>query len=211
MVEWWNSIPGDQRVYWYIGIPFTTLFIIQTLLPFLGLGDHGDFGDSNENLGDIHEYLDSDGFQDYTFDDVSSPFRLLTMRNFIVFFTVFSWTGIVLDKFNMNKILEVLLSCGAGFIVSLIISSLFYFIANLTEYGGMDLKNAINAKGEVYLTIPGAKDGVGKVTVIVQGTSRELDAMTNGKTIPTGERVKVIGVIDNQILLVENLVEDHID
>lgn len=189
MTEWWNSIPGPEKIYWYFAFPFTALFIVQTVLVFIGMGDSGDLGDGE--------------FDEHAFEDTSSPFHLLTIRNFIIFFTVFAWTGIIASKSGMNRFLAVVVSIVSGLIVAAIISSIFYFMMKLTENGGMDLKNAVNCVGEVYLIIPAKRKGTGKVTITLQGVSTELDAVTDGRELPTGSKVKVVGVVDNRVLLVE--------
>ena len=65
------------------------------------------------------------------------------------------------------------------------------------------MNDALFQTGEVYLTIPETKRGQGKVHINIQGSMREMDAITEGKKLPTGATVRVIEVIDEKILLVE--------
>ena len=67
----------------------------------------------------------------------------------------------------------------------------------------MEIKNAMDQVGETYLYIPAKRGGMGKVHVKVQGTLRELQALTDDVAdIPTGKVIKVTGVLNNNILLV---------
>lgn len=210
MHEWWSEIPNFQKVFWYIAFPSTAIFIIQNILSILGVisfSDDIDFfndGVSHDiNLEDIsnepHESMD---YADYGNNEKRS-FRLFTMRNCIIFLTVFSWTGITASSSGLNKMLTIILSFLLGLFIMIIVSSIFYFIGNLSENGSMKLTNAINKVGEVYLTVPAKRQGFGKVTIIIQGAYKELDAVTDGEDIKTGEKIVVIGVVQNQQLLVE--------
>jgi hypothetical protein len=46
----------------------------------------------------------------------------------------------------------------------------------------------------VYLAVPGARDGAGKVHLTLQGRLVELQAVTPNDALPTGQRVLVIDV-----------------
>ena len=83
-------------------------------------------------------------------------------------------------------------------------AALFYFMSKLTDSGTLNMKNAIGHLGEVYLTIPGNRNGMGKVQLTVQGSIRTLDAITDDmEAIKTSSLIQVIDVIDQQILLVK--------
>ncbi|WP_315821887.1 hypothetical protein [Paraflavitalea speifideaquila] len=55
----------------------------------------------------------------------------------------------------------------------------------------------------MYLTIPGHKSGKGKIMISINGSMRELDAMTEKERIPSGAVVKVVKIENDNILLVE--------
>lgn len=59
--------------------------------------------------------------------------------------------------------------------------------------------------GQVYITIPATKNGKGKIQISVNGAVHELDAITNGDILTSGEMIRVVQVIDNNLLLVEKL------
>lgn len=194
MAEWWANIDGFEKIYWYFAIPFTLVFTIQLVLSFTGMDDGIDAGDDIDFSGDI----DSDSIFDGTF-------RFFTVKNFITFFTVFGWTGITLYNLGVNKALTTILSTISGIIVMSIVAFLFYSITKLAQSGTLDLKNAIGKTGEVYIPIPGKQDGIGKVHITIQGAIRELDAMTTGKSIPTGKMVEVSSISSNNILIVKEI------
>jgi hypothetical protein len=76
----------------------------------------------------------------------------------------------------------------------------------MTSSGNLDIKNALGKEGEVYLTIPKSKEGMGKIQIKVQDSLRELEAMTESTApIQTREWIKVVGVMNNQVVLVEKV------
>jgi hypothetical protein len=203
LTEWWSSIPPKEKLYWFLAFPFTALFIIQTIMTLVGLGYNGDASGFEIDIdGDGIPDIPSDN-SNYNIQDSAAPFKLLTLRNFIIFFTVFAWSGIAFAKTNMNLILVFVVSVVIGIIVAAVVSGIFYFITGFTESGTLDIKNSVNCIGEVYITIPGRRKDSGKVMVTVQGSLRELDAITDGNELVTGTKVIVTNIVDNRILLVE--------
>ncbi len=190
MSDWWSALSLFDKIIWLITIPATVIFIIEMILTFAGM-------DSNSDLD-----ADFDGDLDSSPGD-SAPFQLFTFRNFINFFLGFGWSVIALKSTITNQFLLVITAAAIGVILVAIVMYLFFWLTGMAQDGSMDLRNALNKTAEVYLTIPPAKSGVGKVHIRLQGNVRELDAVTSGETVKTGELVKVSAVIDNRLLLVE--------
>ena len=83
-------------------------------------------------------------------------------------------------------------------------AALFFFISKLSDSGTLNYKNALDAVGEVYLTIGADRSKMGKVTINVQGSMRELDALTDSiSELKTGTIIKVVDVTSNGILIVD--------
>jgi hypothetical protein len=65
----------------------------------------------------------------------------------------------------------------------------------------LDIRNAMGKVGTVYVPVPGALGGVGKVTLAVQGRTVEYQAVTlEGSVLPTGAPVVVVGIRDDDTL-----------
>ena len=65
----------------------------------------------------------------------------------------------------------------------------------------LDIQNALGKIGAVYVPVPGALGGVGKVTLAVQGRTVEFQAVTlEGSVLPTGAPVVVVGIRDDDTL-----------
>lgn len=208
MSEWWSAIGDFEKIFWVVAFPSTAVFILQIIMTFIGLGDSGDMisdvqDSMNEIPGDLIDLDMNDSAGEFL--DFKYKFKLVTIRSLVVFFTVFSWTGIVATTSGVGKLATVIIALISGFVMMYIISYIYYFLTKFVEDGTMNTKNAINKEGQVYLTISRGREGVGKVEVVVQGALRTLDAVTDGDEIPTGSKVVVISIIENQLLLVEKI------
>jgi hypothetical protein len=69
---------------------------------------------------------------------------------------------------------------------------------NLRAEGTVHIDRAVGQNGSVYLTIPAARGGVGKVLVPVQNRTMEYKAVTPDAELPTGANVVVVGIVDSE-------------
>lgn len=208
MSQWWSGIGDFEKIFWVFAFPSTAVFILQVIMTFIGLGDQGDMlndiqGSMDEIPGESIELDINDSAGEFL--DFKYKFKLITIRSVVAFFTVFSWTGIVATTSGVGDIATVIIALVSGFVMMFIISYIYYFLTKFVEDGTMNIKNAVNKEGLVYLTIPRRREGNGKVEVVVQGALRLLDAVTDGDVIPTGSKVAVISIVENQLLLVEKI------
>jgi len=193
--SWWEGLSSAQQVFWAISIVFSVLFVIQFVLSLIGL----DFdADTEVDIGS--DVGDSTGGS-YSLD---ADFTLLSVRSIIAFFTFFGWTGVLVLNSGGGVWSAVGFASLSGLIAMAIVGYMMYLFAKLSESGTIKTENAIFNTGEVYLAIPPAKSGYGKVHLKIQGSLREMDAVTEGKLpLPTGASVRVIEVLDDNLLLVE--------
>jgi hypothetical protein len=76
----------------------------------------------------------------------------------------------------------------------------------LAESGTLNINNAVGVIGEVYLPIGAERSKMGKVQLKVQGSLRELEAITDElEDLKTGAMVKVSKIVSAEILLVEKI------
>ena len=186
---WWQSLPSFEKIFWGFAIVFTVLFLIQTILSFAA-------GDGDLTTGDADMSVDHDSGIGHGF---------LTIKNFIAFFTIFGWTGIALSKGNIGKSLTIAGALLAGLAVVAIMVFIMRSMNKLRQSGTFEIRQALHKTAETYLLIPASRNGFGKVHIRVQGSLRELKAITDEpEDIPTGKLVKVTGLVDESILLVSS-------
>ena len=187
---WWSSLVTFEKILWSIALIFSTFFIVQTLLTLIS-GDDDSYGDAD----------------DYTADDDGAGYQFFTIKNMVAFFTMFGWVGIASYSGGLAQWLVIVLGLIAGTLMVLVMALLFRNVSRLKHSGTMQIKNAIDQVGETYLFIPASRGGIGKVSIRVQGALRELQAMTDDdENIPTGKPVRVIGTINDAILLVTSFI-----
>ena len=187
----WSELDLMSQVYWTITAPATLVFIFLVLISIFGSDVDSDVPTEFD-----HPLADGDGI----------PFQLLSLKNIVGFFTMFGWSGLGFISGGLAPWLVIVLSFICGFAMMLAMALLFYFMSKLVESGNMNIKNAVGRSGEVYLPIPGKRQGLGKVQITVQGTLQTLDAISDDpEIIPTSSLVQVTDVINNQILLVRRI------
>ncbi len=202
MEAWWETLSSFEKVFWYIAIPFSVILLIQIVLTFIGIG-----GASSDVGGDVPDDIGDADFDLNDFADAAQPsFSFFTFRNFVAFFAVFGWAGIVGIKNGFSDLMVVIFGIVCGLLIMLIISTLFYFISKLADSGNLDIRNTINQVGNVYLPIKANSGNIGKVQVTVQDSNREMRAVTHkDQDLPTGTVIKVTGIESGSILVVEKL------
>lgn len=150
----------------------------------------------------------SDGIEadfDADFDASDAPFQLFSFRNLINFLLGFSWTGISFYSTIESDNWLIALACAVGVLFVLMFFFVIKQIKKLAEDNTFKLKHALNKSADVYLTIPGNKSGKGKISINVKGSYHELDAVTEGESLETGAVVTIVGIVNNDLLLVEKL------
>lgn len=203
MLEWWNSLTLFGQIYAAIAIPATIILVLQSLLLFLGLGfDHDtDFGGGDHDIGEGDHGFDGD-------DGLS----LFTIRGLVAFFSIGGWTGLACELAGSGAILSILIAFGAGTIALVGIAILFKYSLTLQSQGNLDIHNALDKVGKVYIPIPGNRNGMGKISVMFQSKYTELDAVTEDKqSLKTGEMAKITAIIDEQTVLVTRKISNKED
>lgn len=194
MSEWWISLGNAGQVFACIAIPATVMLIIQMVLTLFGLSNDGLDADS-----------DADGIDDASVDSDfgEADLHLFTLRGIIAFFSVLGWMGMICCGLDIGLPLTIVISVAAGLGAMLLIAFIMKWLMNLQYDGTEDIKDALGVSGTVYLRIPPARTGKGKINAIIQGKLSEKSAVTDEETvIERGEEVTVIGISGEETLIV---------
>lgn len=191
MITWWTSLSTAMQVLWAITLSASLIFVIQTVMTFLGLGDHDADFDLDTSDGSF---------------DADPSMNLLTFRNLVNFCMGFGWTAVLMHEKIQSNALLIIVSVIVGILLVTVVMWIFKWLSGMQQTGNIDVhKSAVGCEGKVYLTIPGERKGEGKVQITINNAVREYDAVTDGETIPTGKAIKVAEVINDYTLLVEEL------
>ena len=178
-----------MRILWVATLSASLIFIIQSILTFVGAD-----ADASTDF-DIDSDMSMDGASLYSF------------RNFVNFILGFGWSAILLQPSISSWPVLILVSVVIGVALVAGVMYLFKWLASMQQSGNINLqKAAAGSEGTVYLTIPGARAGKGKVQISISGAVREYDAVYEGESaLKTGTPIRVVDVIDSNTLLVEDI------
>jgi len=185
-----------MKILWGVTLTASLVFIIQSILTFVGADTGGDFD------------LDVDTSLDGTdLSNIEGGSNLYTFRNFVNFFMGFGWTAILLQNTVKSTALLVLLAAIVGVALVAVVMWLFKWLAGMQQSGNINLeKAAVGCEGKVYLTIPPMRQGEGKVQITISGAVREYNAVTDSEdTLRNGASIRVVEVINSNTLLVEEI------
>lgn len=196
ITTWFGTLDPALRVYWGIAIFASIIFVIQTTMSFIGIGDM-------DGSADMDVDIDMDGTPDTDSLDNAGTMHLLSIRNVFYFLLGFGWAGVSLWGTITNSIMLAVVAVLVGCLFVGIFMFIFRQMMKLQHNGAFDINDAVGKVCDVYLRIPAEGKGLGKVQVSFNGSIQELDARTQGEGIPSGVKVRVLRVIDNKVLEVE--------
>lgn len=191
MMDLFNSLEPLLKFFWVIACAASLVFIIQTIMTFVGLGT-----DTDVDAGPM------DGSVDSVEDGALSG--VFSFRNLINFLLGYGWAGVLLfDSIDKRWLLQIV-AIAVGLLFVLAFVFMFRQVMKLSHDGSFKMTEAVGLKADVYLRIPAARSGRGKVQLSVKGSVHEIDAVTdNDAEIPTGGQVEIVEVLGDDLLLVK--------
>ena len=196
IATWWADLSPVMKLLWGVTLTATLIFIIQTVMTFLGAD-----ADSTDFDVDVDASMDGSDLS-----NIDSGANLYTFRNFVNFFLGFGWTAIILQPSVKSTAVLVIIAVLVGIALVALVMYMFKWLYSMQQSGNINVyKSAVGCQGKCYLRIPGERGGEGKVQITIQGAVREYNAVTDGDEIKTGTSVKVLEAIDGNTLLVEEL------
>lgn len=188
-MEFFESMEPLLRTFWYIALPASLIFLIQSVMTFIGM--------------DAHDGIDADFDSDFSGAD--APFQLFSLRNLVNFLMGLGWGGICFYNYIDNKIVLTLVALVVGIIFVALFFLIIKQIQKLAEDNSFNIENTLNKTGSVYLTIPANKSGKGKIQISVKGSMHEIAAVTEGDKIETGAMIKVVRTEGSDLVFVEKI------
>ena len=190
MMDFFDGMSALEQTYWIIALAGSVVFLFIFITTFIGGGDADMEADAN----------------DFEADDGGVGFQFFTFKGIVAFFTIFGWTGVTCLDNDLPTSATLIISVLAGAVMMFLTSLLFYWMHKMAESGTLKMKNAVGVICEVYLPIGANREQIGKVQINVQGSLRELEAITDeDEELETGTLVKVTEIISAEILLVKKI------
>ncbi|MCD9856042.1 serine protease [Epilithonimonas sp. JDS] len=188
MMDFFDGMSTLQQSFWWVAIIASLIFLLQLIFTIIGT-------DLSDGLG-----ADFDG----NLDAVHGPFQLFSFRNLINFLMGFGWTGVAFFHSIQNQMFLIILAALVGILFVVIFFVVIKQILKLTEDNTFNINKLIGKTAEVYLRIPEARSGNGKIQVSLNGTNHELLAITETGEIASGSLVRIIRV-EEKVLIVEKI------
>jgi hypothetical protein len=162
-----------------------TILLAQFLMLLFGVGSDGDV-----DHGDVGH-------------DQGAFLKLFSLQTIAAFATFFGLVGLGTEGLGWSPLSVTVAAGSAGTVALLFVAKLMQSLSRLQSQGNLDLRNAVGTTGSVYLRIPAAGDGHGRVMLQVQGRQVECRAISRADEIATGARVHVVERTDDDTLVVE--------
>lgn len=183
---WYTGLSGLERVFWTIALVSSFVFIIQAVFTMLGMDTDVDF-DTPDFDGDTM--------------DAGGAISLFSVRSLVNFFVGFGWSGITFLPYQINVVLLFVLSTVIGLGFAMIYVLLRRKLKGLERNGAFRIDDCLGLDAVVYLRIPEAGQGKGKVQISINGSIHELNAATDGQAIPTGTTVRVVAIRGGELIV----------
>ena len=121
LTDLWNTLTPFMKVMWCITLAASLIFIIQTILTFIGADTDG--------ATDIDASFDTDvDMADFDAAVGAGGVNLYTFRNFVNFFLGFGWTAVLLNGSVKSTGLLLLIAILVGIIFVALVMWLFKWL-----------------------------------------------------------------------------------
>ncbi|EXM39869.1 MAG: hypothetical protein J6Z29_05020 [Ruminococcus sp.] len=156
-------------------------------------GGHGDI--DAHHSGDFHDHSINDNVTD-------TSMHFFTLQTIVAFLTVFSWSSIVLVGSRVPSLAALPVGILLGIGTMALVAKMVQLSMRLAENGTVDLRNAIGESATVYIPCPPKNQGMGKITMTLQGQMMELGAFNEGEEmLKTGTKVVVVDVRGDDVIV----------
>ncbi len=187
--NWFAALPPTLQLFWGCAIVSSVVFFVQAALTLLGMDGDSDF--------DLDASVSGDTM------DLGGGLSLFSVRSFVNFFVGFGWAGVAFYSIISQTWLLYLIAA----VVGCFFVWLYFFIRRqamrLQSDGSINVRKCIGVHCEVYLRVPAENAGAGKVQISINGSVHEFPAVTYGPLLPSGSRVRVVDITDNNVFVVE--------
>jgi membrane protein implicated in regulation of membrane protease activity len=182
---WWAQLTTAQQFFYGIGIVAGVVTLIMGLVTLIGLEHHD---------------------ADFSHGDALDGSSLLSLKPITGFFLGFGWGGGIALDLDLSLAVATLIAFVSGVLVMLSVAWLIRAIYSMRSDGTRQINNAIGAIGTVYVTLPASRASGGQINVTVGGRLETLAALNAGvRPVSSGEKVKVVGIVDTNTVIVEPL------
>ena len=171
-----------------------TILVLRSALAMLGLG----LGEV-AHIGDIHDGGHDFNFHHHGGDDGQWHIgKVLSFQAIVAFLAFFGIGGLSALESGSTRGIASAVAFSTGIVAMLLLGWFLGLLRKLQSDGTVRLSDAAGASGRVYLRVPGNGGGVGKVTLVLQGRSVEMEARTTWSRLQAARRSSSARLLDDR-------------
>lgn len=183
---WWNELSLAKQLFYGIGLLAGCVSLVLAVLAMLGM-EHQDAVDAVGSADIGH-----------------AGGGIFSVKPLTGFFLGFGWAGgLALDS-GLPLAVAIGIALFAGGMLMAVVLVMIRAIYAMRSDGTVQVQKAVGAVGTVYVTVPADKAAGGQVVVNFSGRQETFAALcAAGRPIASGEKVRVVSLVDNRTVLVE--------
>ena len=168
-----------------------TLVLCQVVAGLIGFG-----AETDADIDADHEFgADADHGNAFV--------GMLSVRAITASVLLFGLAGLTALQYGAEEMTAFLIAVAAGIATIYAVAVMMKMIAQLKHDGTARVERSLGHTGTVYLRVPAAKGGTGKVHLMLQNRTVEYQAVTVGAELPTGAPIRVVAVVNSDTVEVE--------
>ncbi len=193
MKEFFEALSVLQQVLFVVGVVFTLIGLVQTLLSFIG-------GDADADV-EIDTDVELDGDGDGSTSVVGA---IVNIRNIVSLAIGLSWGALYFIEEGTSFFWAIVFGVLIGIALMALNILLLWGLSKLKDPGQVfDYNDAIGKEGKVSIVIPKSAQGTGKISIVFQNRLQEIDALSNEDAeLTRGMEVIVTSVEGNKFVVI---------
>jgi hypothetical protein len=168
-----------------------TLVVCQVIAGLIGFG-----AETDADIDADHE-IGADA------DHGNAFVGMLSVRAITSALLFFGLGGLTARYYGADELAAFGIAGAAALATLYVVAIMMRMVAQLKHDGTARVERSLGRTGTVYLRVPAAKGGTGKVHLMLQNRTVEYQAVTVGAELPTGAPVRVVGVVNSDTVEVE--------
>ena len=198
-----------ETVYLVCAAVGGTVLVIQFVLTVIGIG--GEDLDFDADI-DIPDDVDFSGDSHHGVTDHGSTwlFSVISFKTVVAALAFFGIAGLAAHSSELPLVSSLLIATVCGLGAMFLVHYMMKAMHRLNQDGSLRINPTVQGKrGTVYVPIPGAKAGEGKIQLKLQNRIVELKAMTSEpERLSTGAKVVISRVLTPTTVEVELIRDD---
>lgn len=179
--HWWDALPLIVQAFWTIALVGTMLWFIY--------------------LGVLLQPLTSSPRDQ---NRRKPTLGIISGGSTVTFLAAFGWLGLYFLTHDIKPKTAIVLSAILALVVDvLLIGWVYWRMGRFARKRVLPEHPTLYQTARVQISVPANRNGMGKVQLQLREGTHELNAITDGDSIPSGVTVHIVDIVDNETIIVE--------